>query len=136
MTKDSSVLGAIGLITVILSLVALARIETQDRSNDSSPVEFLTTSADQKKADFSEAVKALREGRPMNLNQASAADLELLPRLGPKLAQRIVDDRQRNGPFETVNELLRVRGIGPVTFEKIAPMLTVSDKMEAVKQTN
>jgi competence ComEA-like helix-hairpin-helix protein len=130
MSEDSSVLGATGLIAVFLALVALGRIETHDRGDDSHPLNSSTFADQKKKVDFSEAVKAMREGRPMNLNAASATDLDLLPSIGPKLAQRIVDDRQKNGPYKTVKELMRVRGIGSVIFKKIEPMLTISGKKE------
>jgi competence ComEA-like helix-hairpin-helix protein len=136
MSEDSSVLGAIGLIVVVLSLVALAKIEIQDRGVDSSPVNSAAFADPQKKVVSSEAVKALREGRPMDLNAASTTDLELLPRIGPKLAQRIVDDRQKNGPYKTVKELMRVRGIGPAIFGKLEPMLTISDKKQLESRTD
>jgi competence ComEA-like helix-hairpin-helix protein len=136
MSEDSSVLGAIGLIAVVLSLVALGRIEMQDRVDDSPRVDSSAFVAQKEKVNPSEAVKALREGRPMDLNTASVTDLEILPRIGPLLAKRIVEDRQKNGPYKTVNELMRVPGIGPVTFEKIAPMISVFDKNEKPVQAN
>lgn len=61
-------------------------------------------------------------GGLIDLNSASAAELEMLPGIGPTLAQRIVDDREANGAFASVEGLQRVRGIGPRTVEKIAPM--------------
>ena len=47
------------------------------------------------------------------LNQASAADLEALPGIGPVLARRIIDHRERFGPFRSLEELRAVRGVGP-----------------------
>ena len=64
-------------------------------------------------------------GTLIDLNTASAAALEMLPGIGPTLAQRIVEDRERGGAFASVDDLQRVRGIGPRTVEKIAPMATV-----------
>lgn len=52
------------------------------------------------------------DGGPLSLNAAEAADLEALPGIGPVLAQRIIDYREENGPFETVEDLLDVSGIG------------------------
>lgn len=59
----------------------------------------------------------------VSLNSASAAELELLPRVGPALAARIVLDRQQNGPFATVADLDRVRGIGPAMLEQLSPFV-------------
>ena len=56
----------------------------------------------------------------VNLNTATEAELVQLPRIGPALAQRILDYREEIGGFETVDELLEVKGIGPATYEKIS----------------
>lgn len=61
----------------------------------------------------------------VNLNQASAEQLALLPRVGPSIAQRIVEYREANGAFESVEDLLLVRGVGEATFELIRPHVTV-----------
>jgi competence protein ComEA len=61
---------------------------------------------------------------PININQASAEELQRLPGIGPKLAQRIVEER-RKGPFKSVDDLKRVSGIGPKTLEKLRPHITV-----------
>lgn len=62
----------------------------------------------------------------LDLNTASVADLQTLPRIGPALAQRIVDDRQANGPFASLDDLNRVSGIGERTIQMIAPHVVVS----------
>ncbi|MGB9594353.1 MAG: helix-hairpin-helix domain-containing protein, partial [Anaerolineae bacterium] len=62
---------------------------------------------------------------PLNLNTATAAELEQLPGIGPALAARIVQYRQEHGPFRTVDALLLVSGIGPSTLEKIRGLVTV-----------
>lgn len=66
-----------------------------------------------------------QEGTLVNINTALAAELETLPRIGPTLAQRIVDYREANGPFETTEEIQNVPGIGPATFEGLMDMITV-----------
>jgi competence protein ComEA len=61
----------------------------------------------------------------VNLNTATAAQLEALPGIGPKVAQRIVEYRQKNGAFKKVEELMNVKGIGEKSFLKLKPHLTV-----------
>jgi competence ComEA-like helix-hairpin-helix protein len=59
----------------------------------------------------------------IDINVANAAQFELLPDIGPTLARRIADDRAANGPFRAPEDLMRVRGIGPKTLEKIRGLI-------------
>lgn len=59
------------------------------------------------------------DGGTIDLNTASAAQLEELPGVGPSIAQRILEHREKNGPFASVDGLLEVSGIGPATLEEI-----------------
>lgn len=68
---------------------------------------------------------SLLEGEVIDLNSAPQADLERLPDIGQSRAQAIVKYRQENGPFETVEELTQVDGIGPGILEKLRPYITV-----------
>jgi competence protein ComEA len=61
----------------------------------------------------------------VDLNQAGRAELEQVPGLGPALAREITADRERKGPFTSVEELRRVKGIGPLTLDKVRPFLRV-----------
>jgi len=63
---------------------------------------------------------------PLDLNRATPRELERLPGIGPTRAAAIVDDRRAHGPFDTVDALARVRGVGPVTVARIAERVTVS----------
>lgn len=61
----------------------------------------------------------------VNLNTADTAALESLPGIGPALAQRIIDYRMANGPFQTTAEIQDVRGIGAGIYAKIKDSITV-----------
>lgn len=63
---------------------------------------------------------------PIDLNTATIDQLEELPGIGPKMAQRILDFREKSGPFERVTDLRAIRGIGRKRFEKIRPYVTVT----------
>lgn len=64
-------------------------------------------------------------GALVNINAASAAQLEELPGIGPSLAGRIVTHREKNGPFQSVQGLLDVPGIGPAKFEALREFVSV-----------
>ena len=66
----------------------------------------------------------------VNINTASASDLEGLPGIGAKTAARIVEYRQKNGPFKKIEELMNVRGVGEKNFLKLKPQITVAAKAE------
>ncbi|MCD6391032.1 MAG: ComEA family DNA-binding protein [Dehalococcoidia bacterium] len=63
----------------------------------------------------------------IDINRAEPWLLEALPEIGEVLAQRIVDYRSDNGSFRIIEDLLKVSGIGPATFENIKNYVTVSD---------
>ena len=61
----------------------------------------------------------------VGINSAGAADLQILPRIGPVLAQAIIDYRTQNGPFRSVEQLLEVPGIGEKTLEQLRPLISL-----------
>ncbi|MBD3414515.1 MAG: hypothetical protein GF421_08810 [Candidatus Aminicenantes bacterium] len=61
----------------------------------------------------------------ININTASHAELQKLPRIGEVVAQRIIDFREANGKFKKIEEIMKVRGIGEKTFENIKDRITV-----------
>jgi competence protein ComEA len=61
----------------------------------------------------------------VNLNTADVEQLQLLPRIGPSLAQRIIDFRTANGNFASPDELVAVKGIGEKSLENLRPYLVV-----------
>lgn len=64
-------------------------------------------------------------GGPVDLNRATAAELEDLPGIGPALAKRIVEYRDQHGRFAVPEDLKKVSGIGDKTFARLAPMVSV-----------
>jgi DNA uptake protein ComE-like DNA-binding protein len=68
----------------------------------------------------------VKEPLTIDLNLAPPRELSLLPGIGPVLAKRIFENRQRLGPFESAREVGRVYGVGDKTIEAIAPYATVN----------
>ena len=66
----------------------------------------------------------------ININTASAGELETLPGIGPSLAKRIVEFREQNGPFKKNEDIMKVRGIGEKNFLKIKDLITVGKVKE------
>ena len=62
----------------------------------------------------------------VNINTADAAQLSLLPRVGEKAAQRIIEYRTEHGPFKKAADLMQVKGVGAKTFELMSPYIAVS----------
>lgn len=66
------------------------------------------------------------QSKAVNINTGSIEQLSLLPRVGPVVAQRIVDFREKNGRFKSLEDLMLVPGVGEKTFELIRPHITLS----------
>ena len=63
------------------------------------------------------SVSLAQEAEKININKASAVELTQLNRIGPKLSERIVEYREKHGPFERPEGIMQVKGFGPKTFE-------------------
>jgi competence protein ComEA len=70
------------------------------------------------------------EGELININTADSTLLQTLPGIGPTNAQRIIDYRETNGPFQIIEDLLKVSGIAPATLDRIRPLITVGNTSE------
>lgn len=68
-----------------------------------------------------------KSGAVVNINTATAAQLEALPGVGAKTAARIIDYREKKGPFKKAEELMNVQGIGEKSFVKLRPQVTVGN---------
>ncbi len=114
-------LAAAGLVLLLVSPrrgepIKLIPVPTATNTSTSVPVLPTETS-------IATPVAGLR----VNINTASAAEFELLPGIGPTLAQRIVAYREANGPFMLLAELQKVADIGPATFQSLLPFITLGD---------
>ena len=76
------------------------------------------------------AASAIADATPpsqkVNINEASAAQLAMLPRVGTKAAERIVEYRKAHGPFSSPEQLMEVKGFGEKRFTELKPYVTVS----------
>jgi len=72
---------------------------------------------------------ALAQGvQKVDLNRADQEELESLPGVGPHLASQIMEYREKLGPFQRVEDLMNVRGIGEKKFEQLKDLITVGKK--------
>jgi competence protein ComEA len=62
---------------------------------------------------------------PVNINTATVDQLDGLPGIGPKMAARIIDYRQKNGGFKKLEDLMNIQGIGEKNFLKLKPLVTL-----------
>ena len=87
------------------------------------------------------AFAAGAEGKTVNVNTASVEELQLLPRIGPAVAARIVEHREKNGQFKSAEDLMLVRGIGESTFAglksyvSLSGATTLTEKVRLPKQS-
>ena len=106
---------------MLLAIVALAAIPSAAAAQQAAPAAKSRGAAKAGKA--APGATAI-----VNINTATQAQLETLPGLGAKAAERILEYRQKNGQFKKVEDLMNVKGIGEKSFLKLKPRLTVTDK--------
>lgn len=109
---------ALGLIVAGLALAALAAQRAAPPVGPPLAV-FAATHA------VKPELRALRDGQRLNVNRASADELALIPGIGPKLAQRIVEERARRSGFTDLSQLRAVRGLGPKLWLRVEPFVSL-----------
>jgi len=109
-----------GLGTAALDSLNLARILSDGEQVCVLTLEQVASGAGPPVSSASDASGARSsQGSKVNINQATAGELENLPGVGPATAQKIVEDRETNGPFAAPEDLMRVPGIGAKKFESM-----------------
>jgi competence ComEA-like helix-hairpin-helix protein len=122
---------ALRLTALILLVVSVARVGWNS-SRPHPPVvgtsepDSLLPASRGALSDASARKAPLASGQTLDPNRASARDLDRLPGVGAGTASRIVEERTRSGPFASVEELLRVRGVGPALIERIRPHVSIA----------
>lgn len=106
-------------LPIAIVLAAGAAIAAQEAT---PPAPARKTAQAQKPADAPKPATAT----PLNINTATAGELQKLPGIGAATATRIVEYRQKNGPFKKVEELMNVRGIGEKSFLKLKPLISAA----------
>ncbi|CAN5734431.1 hypothetical protein BH24ACT22_BH24ACT22_09110 [soil metagenome] len=102
------------IISFLVVLVLMGGAFYAARGSENAPKVVYSDSLEEVAAEANEPLL-------ININTADAEELDELPEVGPSTAQEIVDHRQANGLFRTVDDLEAVSGIGPKTLEKIKP---------------
>jgi competence protein ComEA len=97
-------------LLIVLSAVLIVTISSAVLAADAQPVPAATATG------------------VVNLNTADAPQLELLPRVGAKAAQRIIDYRKEHGNFKKTSDLMQVKGFGEKSFERLSAFVTVDGK--------
>ena len=119
MPARSPTLFAAAVVASALALVALSRTPA------STPVPQPQRPA--RAQATKEGATRLREGQLLELNRAALGDLLLLPGVGPKLAARIVEERERRGGFASFDQLAEVNGVGPKKLAQLRGLVTITD---------
>jgi competence protein ComEA len=102
------------VLLLSLALFALAALPTTAAAQQGPAAKSTTRST-----------KSAVPSTPINLNTATQTQLESLPGIGAKAAQRILEFRQKNGSFKKIEDLMNVKGIGEKNFLKLKPYITV-----------
>jgi competence protein ComEA len=106
---------------VLLAIIAMAAIPAAAAAQQAAPAAKPRAAAKSPKA-------ASGVATIVNINTATQAQLESLPGVGAKAAERILEYRQKNGQFKKVEDLMNVKGIGEKSFLKLKPRLSVTEK--------
>lgn len=121
--------GAIHIVLLVLTAAFLLSLAWLTLRGDAPAEETDDYSVSVERNVPVEELTPMRE--PININTATAEELQQLPGIGPVLAQAIVDYREEHGPFGSVDELLQISGIGQTKLDNIQNNITVGEENAA-----
>jgi competence protein ComEA len=131
---ESKVAAGLAVIVLIFSLIAAYQRLVRPAPHYSFHTYVIASSENTELTGPESSGPQLSEASPqqavavqglLNINTADYADLVRLPGIGPVLAGRIMEYRDRHGPFTAIDSLIRVSGIGAVKLEKIRPLIII-----------
>jgi len=119
-----------GALLLVLSLVRFGADQWKHHGpvvgEGRTDLEWLLDESKQARDERVRRTRPLAPGETLDPNRSPEEDLDRLPGVGPAMAMAIVGERERGGGFDRPEDLLRVRGIGPATLEKLRPFLDFS----------
>lgn len=110
--------GCLGLLLILMAAIVVGATPAMAAQEGATATQETTVQAETEKA-------AVTSSGKVNICTASAAELEKLPGIGAKTAEEIVLYREKNGPFNSTEDLKKVKGIGEKKFEALKDKITV-----------
>ena len=107
-------------------LVASPRGESGPAPSD-TPAKGTRASGSTSRPEARESPPPIADPRPLDLNRATVAELARLPGVGPGLAQRILEERERRGRFDSPDALRQIMGVGPKKLAALRDLVTVGE---------
>jgi competence protein ComEA len=128
LAEGSRVRDAIQAAGGLLAQAEIGSINLAAPIEDGQKLEIPFEDGAEPSGSFSEqplATQDVNQSELININEASLEELDTLPGIGPTTAQKILEYREQNGPFQDIEDIMNVSGIGPATFEEIKDLITV-----------
>jgi competence protein ComEA len=107
---------------VLVAVIFLAAFLAKDTPRTSAPARAFAVEG----VSAATAQGRILLGQKININTATAEELEQLPGIGPALAKKIVEYREVHGPFASIEDIVNIDGIGEKMLKRIAPDATIS----------
>ena len=133
---ESRALGRAAVLLLVISALrwALGHVGAEPDAAPPSVLPELAAEAAEAKEEAERRSRPLEPGERIDVNRASAAELDRLPGVGPALAGAIVEARETGGGFRDLEDLERVRGIGPAMIERMRERVAVGPAPAGVQR--